>query len=71
MVGTKSLYEASSACVRVGGTVGSCFKVNKGVKQVCEMDPLVFHIYIDGLVRERFTMECGRGVELIEWEQRE
>ena len=51
--------------------MGSCFKVNKGVKQVCEMDPLVFHIYIDGLVRERFTMECGRGVELIEWEQRE
>ena len=75
LLGVKSLYVGSKACVRVGNEVSEWFPVRVGLRQGCVMSPWLFnlYIYIDGVVREVNARVLGRGLKLVdgndnEWE---
>ena len=48
----RTTYQASEACVRVGGEVTEWFEVRQGVRQGCPMLPWLFSIYLDIVVKE-------------------
>ena len=43
----KSLYENSSACVRVNGAYTEWFNIEKGVRQGCVASPWLFNLFMD------------------------
>ena len=49
----ESFYGYNSACVRVAGSMGSCFRVNNALKCQCKKFPRLFNIYKDGVVKKR------------------
>ena len=53
------------ACVRVGNDVSEWFPVNVGLRQGCVMSPWLFHVYMDGVVREVNVRVLGKGLELL------
>ena len=61
----QSFYKDSRACVRVGNDVSESFPVNVGLRQGCVMSPWLFHLYMDGVVREVNGKVRGRGLELL------
>ena len=40
----------SGACVQVGSNLSEWFLVNIGFRQGCMMSPLLFNVYMDGVV---------------------
>ncbi len=50
--GVKTLYRDASACVRIKGEMGECFKIKAGMRQGCTMSPWLLNLFIDGVVRE-------------------
>ncbi len=50
--GIRSFYENASASVRVNVELSGSYKAEEGVRQACVMSPWLFHIYIDGCIRE-------------------
>ena len=48
----QSFYVDSRAWVGVGNDVSEWFPVNVGLRQGCVMSPWLFHIYMDGVVRD-------------------
>ncbi|WP_435316529.1 reverse transcriptase domain-containing protein, partial [Klebsiella pneumoniae] len=66
----KSLYNDSRACVRVGTGVSDWFPVRMGLRQGCVMSPWLFNLYIDGVVREVNARVFGRGLKLVDAEDR-
>jgi hypothetical protein len=48
----KSLYHDFECCVNVGGTLTDLFDVNIGVKQGCQLSPLLFAFFINTLAEE-------------------
>ena len=73
LLGVKSLYVGSKACVKVGNEVSEWFPVRVGLRQGCVMSPWLFNLYIDGVVREVNARVLGRGLKLVdgidnEWE---
>ena len=49
----------SSACVRIKGSVSEQSRIDSGVRQRCIMSPLLFNVYIDGVMKE-VKMGMGR-----------
>ena len=41
------------------------FQVNVGLRQGCVMSPLLFNVYMDGVVREVNVRVLGKGLELL------
>ena len=66
----RSLYGDSKACVRVGGEVSEWFSVRMGLRQGCVMSPWLFNLFIDGVVREVNARVLGRGLKLVDGEDR-
>ena len=66
----KSLYNDSRACVRVGTGVSDWFPVRMGLRQGCVISPWLFNLYIDGVVREVNARVFGRGLKLVDAEDR-
>ena len=63
----------SKAYVRVGNEVSEWFPVRGGLRQGCVMSPWLFNLRIDGVVREVNARVLGRGLKLVngndkEWE---
>ena len=58
-------YVDSRACVRVGNDVSEWFPVNVGLRLGCVMSPWLFHVYMDGVVREVNVRVLGKGLELL------
>ena len=50
--GNKSFYVGSRACVRVNGVLSDWFTTHVGLRQVCVMSPILFNVYMDGVMRE-------------------
>ena len=68
--GVKSLYVGSKACVRVGNKVSEWFPVRVGLKQGCVMLPWLFNLYTDGVVRKVNARVLGRGLKLVDGNDR-
>ena len=66
LLGIKSLYVNSVACGRIKGGERECFKSNSGVSEGCIVSPCLFHVDMDGVMREvKKGIEISRGGE--EW----
>ena len=59
LIGIKSMYIDSSACVRVNGGESEWFRIDSGVRQGCIMSPWLFNIYMDRVIKE-IKMGMGR-----------
>ena len=57
----QSFYVDSRTCVRVGNDVSEWFPLNVGLRQGCVMSPLLFNVYMDGVVREMNIRVLGKG----------
>ena len=68
MVGIKSMYVDSSACVRVRGSESERFRIGSGVRQECIMSPWMLNVYMDRVMNEvKMGMGMGRrGVSFLE-----
>ena len=57
------LYIDNSVCVRVKRGESEWFRIDSGLRQWCIMSPLLFNVYMDGVMKE---MGMGReGVRLL------
>ena len=55
----KSIYERVESCVRIDDETTEWFSVETGVRQGCVLSPLLYAIFINGLVRELKELNCG------------
>jgi hypothetical protein len=59
----KSIYETVESCVRVEGSLTDWFPVETGVRQGCVLSPLLYALFINGLVKEINAMNKGIEIE--------
>ena len=57
--GIKSVHVNILACVRVKGCETECFRIDSGVRQVCNMSPGLFNVYMNAVMKE-LKMRMGR-----------
>ena len=62
--GIRSMYVYSSACVRIKGDESGKFRIDSGVRQGCIMSPLLFNVYMDGVIKEVKTGMGRRRFEI-------
>ena len=55
----KGLYNGSVVQVRIDDRLGEEFAVTKGLRQGCVLSPLLFSLYINSLVSELKSRDCG------------
>ena len=60
------MYIDSSVCVRVKGGESEWFRIDNRVRQGCIMSPWLFHVYMDGLMKEVKMGMGRRGVRFLE-----
>lgn len=58
----KSIYENVESCVAIAGQLTDWFSIETGVRQGCVLSPLLYALFIDGLVKELKAL--GRGIEI-------
>ena len=58
------IYAKNSTSARVSWNVRSCFGVNDGLGQGCEMSLWLFNIYLGEVVREDYEIMRKRGVNI-------
>ena len=55
----EELYRGVKCEVRVGEALSDSFKVTTGLKQGCILSPLLFSLYINGVVEKRRKAKVG------------
>ena len=65
LTAVQSFYLDSRARVRVGNDVSEWLPVNVGLRQGCVVSPLLFNVYMDGVVREVNVRVLGKVSELL------
>ena len=58
---TKGMYESSRSAVLLEGEKLEVFNVEQGVVQGCSLSPILFSVFINGLV---VVEQAGLGIEL-------
>ena len=67
--GIWSLYVEILTCAGVKGGKSNCFRIDRGVRQVCIMSPYLFTVYMVAVMKE-VKMELERtGVRFLEEER--
>ena len=64
----KSIYESVESCVMINGHLSDWFQIHAGVRQGCVLSPLLYALFINGLVVELNAL--NRGVEIEEGGQK-
>jgi hypothetical protein len=59
----RSIYETVESCVRINGNLTDWFPVETGVRQGCVLSPLLYALFINGLVKEINAMNLGIEIE--------
>ncbi len=59
VLGVKSFYMNSRACVTLGNVVSDWLSVRVGLRQRCVMSPWLFNVYMDGVIREVHARMLG------------
>jgi len=59
-----SFYSTVESCVRVDGFLTDWFRLDTGVRQGCVLSPLLYALFINGLVKELNSMNQGVKVGL-------
>ncbi|CAG2255684.1 unnamed protein product [Mytilus edulis] len=58
-----SLYKSVECCVRVNGQLTDWFNVQCGLKQGCLLSPLLFNVYVNGLVTYICSLNVGINID--------
>ena len=58
----KDMYRVSRSAVLLDGECSEAFDVQQGVAQGCSLSPILFSVFINGLLKE--VEQAGLGVEL-------
>ena len=58
----QAIYERVESCVRVNGQASDWFSIDTGVRQGCVLSPLLYALFINGLVHELNAL--GLGLEI-------
>ena len=66
MGGIKSIYVNSLSCIRVKGGDNERFRIDRGVRQGCNMSPWFFNVYIDAVMKEVKMGMGRRGMRFLE-----
>ena len=64
--GIKRMYADNSACVRIKGGDREQFRIDSGVRQECILSPLLFNVYMDGVMKEVKMRKGRRGASFLE-----
>jgi hypothetical protein len=62
----RSIYETVESCVTVDGYATEWFPIETGVRQGCVLSPLLYALFINGLVKELNSLKEDVGVEIEE-----
>ena len=57
LIGIKSMYIDSSACVKVKVGESEQFRIDSGVRQGCIVSPWLFNVYMNAVMKEKVGME--------------
>ena len=58
----KNMYEASRSAILLEGEKSAAFRVEQGVAQGCSLSPILFSVFINGLLKD--VEEAGLGIEI-------
>lgn len=58
----KSLYDRTSSCVKVNGSLTDWFKVKTGLRQCCGLSPVLFSFFINDLAVK--LKNLGYGIDI-------
>ena len=58
----KNMYEASRSAILLEGEKSAAFRVEQGVAQGCSLSPILFSVFINGLLKD--VEEAGPGIEI-------
>ena len=58
----KNMYEASRSAILLEGEKSATFRVEQGVAQGCSLSPILFSVFINGLLKD--VEEAGLGIEI-------
>ena len=58
----KNMYEASRSAILLEGEKSAAFRVEQGVAQECSLSPILFSVFINGLLKD--VEEAGLGIEI-------
>src|SRR5690349_20674722 len=59
----RSIYETVESCVRIEGDLTEYFPIDTGVRQGCVLSPLLYAMFINGLVKEINALNIGVEIE--------
>lgn len=58
----KNMYEASRSTILLEGEKSAAFRVEQGVARGCSLSPILFSVFINGLLKD--VEEAGLGIEI-------